>query len=134
VIVVDASALVDAVAIDDDAAARLRRRLAGEVCHAPHLIDAELGNVLRRLVLRGAITTEHGATALAAAPVLVDERHGLGGALARIAWSLRENLSFYDALYVALAARLEATLVTGDARLARAPGLPCRVELSSAPG
>ena len=45
------------------------------------------------------------------------------------AWTLRDNLTYYDALYVALAARLGYPLLTADARLARAPGLPCAVEL-----
>ncbi len=49
--------------------------------------------------------------------------------LAERAWTLRHNLSFYDALYVALADRLDVPLLTGDARLARAPGLPCEIEL-----
>ena len=45
------------------------------------------------------------------------------------AWALRDNVTYYDALYVALAARLGYPLLTADARLARAPGLPCAVEL-----
>ncbi len=44
-------------------------------------------------------------------------------------WALRDNVTYYDALYVALAARLGYPLLTADARLARAPGLPCAVEL-----
>ena len=51
------------------------------------------------------------------------------GPLATAAWALRDNVTYYDALYVALAARLGYPLLTADARLARAPGLPCAVEL-----
>jgi predicted nucleic acid-binding protein len=49
--------------------------------------------------------------------------------LGHAAWALRENFSFYDALYVALAQSLSVPLLTGDGRLSRAPGLPCAVEL-----
>ena len=51
------------------------------------------------------------------------------GALADLAWTWRDNLSFYDTLYVALAVRLDVPLVTGDGRLSRAPGSPCSIEL-----
>jgi predicted nucleic acid-binding protein len=63
-----------------------------------------------------------------ALPALVAERypHGL---LSRAAWRLRDNPTYYDALYVALAARLDVPLLTADARLARIPGLPCTVEV-----
>jgi predicted nucleic acid-binding protein len=65
---------------------------------------------------------------LAASP-LVDHRYEMTGSLGRAAWALRENVSFYDALYVALAQALSVRLITGDGRLSRAPGLPCAVEL-----
>jgi len=55
--------------------------------------------------------------------------HDHGGSLAAVAWALRDNLSFYDALYVALAAALDAPLITADARLASAPHLPCVTEV-----
>jgi predicted nucleic acid-binding protein len=61
--------------------------------------------------------------------VLVAHRYPHVGPLGEFAWKLRHNLSFYDALYVALAARLGAPLLTADARLSRAPDLPCAVEL-----
>lgn len=109
-------------------AVALRRRLASEVCHAPHLIDAEVGNVLRRHVLRGELAGADAEALLQLAAPLIDHRHQMTGALARAAWALRENMSFYDGLYAALAAALTAPLLTADGRLAKAPGLPCVVE------
>ena len=126
-LVVDASALVFATTENTGAAGDLRRRLVGNACHAPHLIDAEFGNVLRRKVLRGELDRGLAVTVLDLAPNLIDQRYEQVGHLAQAAWSLRENLTFYDALYVALAGALGAALVTTDARLAAAPGLPCRI-------
>lgn len=127
--VVDASALVLALIGKSAAADELRDQLAGMIRHAPHLIDAEVGNVLRRHELRGLVSAREAGAALEAAPYLVDHRYPHTGALAQIAWTRRANLSFYDALYVALAARLEVPLITADARISRAPDLGCRVEL-----
>lgn len=127
-VVVDASALVKATTETDPGAAELRRLLATVVCHAPHLIDAEFGNVLRRKVLRGEMTAPHAEAVLRAAPALIDYRHE-HGVLTAAAWRLRGNVTFYDALYAALATGLGAVLVTHDKRLASAPGLPCRVHL-----
>jgi predicted nucleic acid-binding protein len=98
------------------------------VCHAPHLIDAEVGNVLRRWVLRGQLAPDDAEKLLAAGAALIDYRHEMTGGLARAAWARRENLSFYDALYAALAAILSAPLLTADERLLHAPGLGCVVE------
>ena len=109
-------------------AAALRRRLGAEVCHAPHLIDAEVGNVLRRHVLRGDLAAADAEALLHLSWPLVDHRHQMTAALATAAWGLRQNVSFYDGLYVALAAALGAPLVTADQRLSRAPGLNCVVE------
>lgn len=128
-LVVDASALVFATTETEPPARDLRQRLADDACHAPHLIDAELGNVLRRKVRRGELVADHAEVLLAHAPRLVDHRYDHRGPLAAAAWALRNTLSFYDALYVAVAAGLDLPLVTLDERLARAPGLPCRVEL-----
>jgi predicted nucleic acid-binding protein len=127
--VCDTSALVHATTEEDEAARAVRARLLAEEAHAPHLLDAELGNVLRRRLARGQVTLEHAEAVLAQAPLLVDHRHEHTGALARAAWALRDRVTFYDALYVALAAALDVPLVTADARLAGAGGLPCMVEL-----
>lgn len=101
-------------------------RLATEQVHAPHLIDAEFGNALRRLVREGHVEPDTAAVLLQWAPVFVDVRHA-HGPLTGHAWTLRHNLTFYDALYVALAAALDVPLVTTDARLAAAARLPCAV-------
>jgi predicted nucleic acid-binding protein len=128
-VVVDASALVFATTETTPSARRLLGRLQQEVCHAPHLIDAELGNVLRRKVGRRELKEEHARVVLGQAPELVDHRYEHRGAMASAAWALRENVSFYDALYLVLAAAVDAPLVTLDRRLAVAPGLPCRVDV-----
>ena len=123
-VVVDASALVDALLINGAA----RERLAIESLQAPQLIDAELLSVLRRLVLAGKLQNGDALQALTIAHQLGLRRHA-SRALWRQAWDLRLNLSAYDALYVALAEQLQVPLLTADAHLARAPGLRCGVEL-----
>jgi predicted nucleic acid-binding protein len=129
-LVVDASALVVAVVGTSAPHRSLRRRLADEVCHAPHLIDADFGNVLRRHALRGELAASDAASLLATGLLLVDHRYEMTESLGRAAWALRENLTFYDALYAALAGVLRFPLLTGDARLLRTPGLSCEVELA----
>ena len=127
--VVDASALLLALGGKGGDAAALRARLAGLRLHAPHLIDAEVGNVLRRHENIGRLTSEEALQALRAAHVVIAHRYPHAGPLAETAWQIRHNLSFYDALYVALAVVVKAPLITADARLARVPRLPCDVEL-----
>jgi predicted nucleic acid-binding protein len=127
-VVLGASAAVIALVEVSPDAAQLRRRLAGVLTQAPHLIDAEVGSVLRRRAAAGLIDAGVAAAALRGVGLLVAERYP-HGPLATAAWALRHNLSYYDALYVALAARLDVPLLTADARLARSPGLPCEVEL-----
>jgi len=128
-LVVDASALVAAIRSPAPAAADLRRRLVEDTSHAPHLVDAEVGNVLRRHVLAGELPAADARILLSAGAALVDLRYATSDALRGAAWELRHTLTFYDALYVALASALELSLLTADARLARSPGLPCSVEL-----
>lgn len=127
--VLDASALVLAVGGKSGLAAALRTRLTGVRRHAPHLIDAEVGNVLRRHEREGRLSADEAATGLRVAAVLVDHRYPHVGPLGRLAWNWRHNLSFYDALYVALAVSLDLPLVTADGRLRGVPNLPCTVEL-----
>jgi predicted nucleic acid-binding protein len=88
---------------------------------APHLIDAEIGQVLRRWVRLGKLTADAAGSALWEVSDLPVERveHEL---LVHVAWDLRDNFSFYDGLYVALALMLDEPLLTFDARLARAGG------------
>lgn len=129
-VVLDASVAVTALAGGSAEARALRSRLDGTVCHAPHLVDAEVGSVLRRRTASGDLTRSLAEAALRGVSALIDERYP-HGPLSAAAWGLRNNVSYYDALYVALAARLGVPLLTADARLARAPGLPCDVEVIS---
>jgi predicted nucleic acid-binding protein len=126
-LVVDASALV-AYLTGGEHSEQVRAHLLrpGEILWAPHLVDAEVGHVLRRETLTGELG---GAGARAALEDLADlplRRAPHRGLLSR-AWALRANLSFYDALYIALAERLRATLLTLDGRIAGAPGIRASV-------
>lgn len=128
-LVIDSSAYLQAVGgkrREDD---ELRARITTAECHAPHLLDAEVGHVLRRRLLAGAISAEVALRGLRTLRDFVAHRYQQTGPLAEAAWELRGAITFYDALYVALAAALDVPLLTADARLARAPGLPCAVEL-----
>jgi predicted nucleic acid-binding protein len=131
-LVLDASAFVHAHTETTAGAAAARRRIAEGTVHAPHLLVAEVGSVARRLVLGGTASAERGLALVEAAGTVVAQRYA-HEPLARLAWALRTNVGFYDGLYVALAAALGLPLLTADARLARAPGLPCAVELISPP-
>ncbi|MEJ5255666.1 MAG: type II toxin-antitoxin system VapC family toxin [Acidimicrobiales bacterium] len=119
---IDASAAVLGLLNDGDARAALRE--ASIVC--PHLADSEVVHALRALTQRGEVKAMDAARALDAWGRLGIERIGVKGLLGRI-WELRDNLSAYDATYVAVAEALEAPLVTADGRLARAPGPRCTV-------
>ncbi len=123
-LVIDTSALVEALMMDGPA----RVRIANGNLQAPDLIDAEVLSVFRRLVLANALGETNALQALNAAARLGLRRHP-SRALWPRAWDLRTNLSAYDALYVALAEQLDAPLLTADARLARAPGLRCSIEI-----
>jgi predicted nucleic acid-binding protein len=122
VIVVDASAAVAALLNAGPA----RTALSDEAVHAPHLIDSEVAQALRRLVLRRSLGADDGWAALDSWRRLGIVRHSVGGLLDRV-WELRENVSAYDASYLALAEALDCSLLTADARLGRAPGLRCPV-------
>ncbi|AHI00922.1 type II toxin-antitoxin system ribonuclease VapC1 [Kutzneria viridogrisea] len=128
-LVVDASVYIYASTSTEPRARQLLDRIRTATCHAPHLFDAEVGNVLRRKELAGQITANVALVSLRAVKHLISERYPAVGPLAEAAWRLRGAVTFYDALYVVLAASLGSPLVTGDARLSRAPGLPCQVEL-----
>lgn len=96
--------------------------------HAPALVDFEVAQVLRRLVAGGAMSASRGRAALELLAELPVSRHPGVPLLPRV-WELRANLTAYDAAYVALAEALACPLLTGDASLARAPGLRAPVEL-----
>jgi predicted nucleic acid-binding protein len=121
-IVVDASAALAAL-LNVGAA---RRALGGEQLHVPHLIDAEVASGLRRQVASAQIGPDAGWTALDVWRHLGMVRYPVFGILDRV-WQLRDNLSAYDATYVALAEQLGCALLTADQRLARAPGFRCLI-------
>ena len=103
-----------------------RDALAREQLHAPHLIDLEVVQVLRRLVAAGHLPASSGQRLATDWAALALVRHPVQALVPRM-WALRENVSAYDAGYVALAEALGCTLLTADARLARAPGTTCTV-------
>lgn len=121
-IVVDASAAVTALLNDGPA----RQVLRSERLHAPHLIDPEVTNVLRRQVQQNRITAGDGWNAVDVWRRIALTRYPVIGLLDRV-WQLRDNLSAYDATYIALAETLDCALVTADARLSNAARLRCSV-------
>ena len=128
-IVLDASALVELL-LGTRSGRTIGARIADPelALHVPHLADVEVAQALRRYVRDGDLEPDAAAEALELLRSLDLERHSHEPLLDRV-WALRANLTAYDAVYVALAEALEATLLTCDARLARAPGLAGRVEL-----
>jgi predicted nucleic acid-binding protein len=129
-IVLDASAVVSILLNTGPEAEPIRERIEspGESVHVPHLLDVEVLSVLRRQTLRGILAKERSATALQDLENTKMTHYPYALLLGRI-WELRENLTAYDAAYVALAEALDAPLVTRDARLAQAPGNRAAVEL-----
>jgi predicted nucleic acid-binding protein len=133
VIVVDASVLAVALADDGQDGDHARARLRAEQLTAPGLVDLEVASVWRRQIRDGAMDARRAALALADLAALPLRRAAHQPLLARC-WELRDNLTIYDASYVALAEALELTLLTGDGRLARSTGPRCPIEvLRSAP-
>ena len=100
----------------------------GENLHAPHLFDVEILHALRRHALRGILSRARSEEVLEDLSD-IDVSFYPHAPLAGRIWELRDNLTAYDAAYVALAEALDATLVTTDARLARASGHHATVEL-----
>jgi len=129
VIVLDASAAIELL-LSTDAGEAVARRISDpdEILHAPHLLAAEVAQVLRRYEAAGAITAQDGAAALDDLVALDIERHDHDSLLGRV-WELRPNLTAYDALYVALAEVLDAPLLTHDRKMAAAPGHNAGIEL-----
>lgn len=130
-IVVDASVLVTALADDGGDGDRARARLRNERLTAPHVIDLEVASAWRRLLSAGDLDDRRAQLALDDLQALRLERVPHGPLIPRC-WELRDNLTMYDAAYVALAESLDVTLVTADARLTAAPGIRCDVELLGA--
>jgi predicted nucleic acid-binding protein len=129
VIVIDASVLANAVGDDGDDgdAARERLSTAGHAS-APDLVDVETVAVLRKRWLADGITARRFRAAVGDLVVLPIRRFPVAPLMIR-AYELRANVTASDASYIALAEGLECSLVTADARLARAPGIRCAVEV-----
>lgn len=108
------------------AAGEARNVMATEDLHAPHLVDSEVTDVLRRRALRSAADDTAATAALQVWHGLAVRRYAAAPFSTEI-WSHRRNISAYDAAYVVLAVALGCAVVTADARLARAPGLACPV-------
>ena len=128
-IVVDASALLEFLlqtALGNRVEARLLRD--EDQFHSPHLIDVEVTQGLRRLVRAGEISADRAAEAIADLVDLDLHRHAHLDLLIR-AWKLRENVTAYDAIYIALAEALDATVVTCDVPLAKAPGHRAHIDV-----
>jgi predicted nucleic acid-binding protein len=125
----DASALVELL-LGTAVGRTVAERIASPAVslHAPHLADVEVAQALRRLVREGELDVDGAGAALADLRALDVERHAHEPLLDRV-WSLRASLTAYDAVYVALAEALDATLLTCDGRLARAPGMARRAEV-----
>lgn len=127
-LVVDASCLFEVVA-DTSRASQIAARLAADIDQAaPHVIDAEVFGVIRAQHLRGQLDATAAAQAVADLKDWPGERFGHRRLLER-AWQLRDSVRGWDALYVALAESFDATLLTLDARLARAHGPTCRIDV-----
>jgi len=131
VIVVDASALLE-VLLRTEAAPRVEERIfSGSTLHAPHLLDLEIAQVLRRYERSGELSARRGREALEDFEAFAIERYPHQLFLQRV-WSLRANVTACDACYLALAEALGAPLLTSDRRLAGVPGHDARVEVIQA--
>ena len=128
-IVLDASAAVDWL-LQTSAGQSIEKRIysRNETLHAPHLLDLEATQVLRRLSLQRVVSAHRADEAVRDLLDLRVTRYPHLVLLPRI-WQLRHNFSAYDAAYVVLAEKLGATLVTRDARLASVTGRVALVEL-----
>ncbi len=124
-IVIDASAFIDVV----DGGGSVVERLVEEDIHAPHLLDVEVLSALRRLVAAGRFSEQRAVDALRVLAHADIRRHP-HTPLLRVGWSLKERVSAYDAVYVALAAALDCPLLTSDRKLAAVAGLPCAIEVA----
>ena len=127
-IIADASVLVVALADDGPDGDQARARLRGERVALPELADLEIASVLRRQLAAGAVDARRARLALNDLAALPAPRAPHRPLLARC-WELRDNLTIYDGMYIALAEAMHATLLTADRRLARAPGPRCPIEV-----
>jgi predicted nucleic acid-binding protein len=129
VIVLDASVMVDLLTKEAPETAHIRARLARELeVHVPHLVDVEVAHALRGLVLRDRLAAARARRAIRRFAILPLVRWSQTPLLSRV-FALHDQLTAYDATYVALAEGLGATLLTRDARMARAAGHRARIEV-----
>jgi predicted nucleic acid-binding protein len=129
VTVVDASALLEFL-LQTPLGARVEVRLFrdDDELHVPHLVDVEIVQALRRLVRTGEVSAGRAEEAIADLIDLDLHRHAHLDLLGR-AWTLRDNISAYDAMYVTLAEAIDAPIVTCDGPLAEAPGHRVRIDV-----
>jgi predicted nucleic acid-binding protein len=127
-IVIDCLAVVDALTAAEDADS-LRARMSCEDLHAPALVDFEVVAALRGLVLGNHLTPGRAEDALTDFDDLTIERWPSSDVLRRRAFQLRQNVSAYDAAYVALAEALDCTMLTRDDRLRKSAGHNARIEV-----
>jgi predicted nucleic acid-binding protein len=128
VIVPDASVVVAALLVGSAQGDAAREALLADEAAAPHLLDVEVTSAIRRGVLSGRLSAAHALIHLEDLRDLAITRHGHESLLGRVL-ELRDVVTAYDGTYVALAEQFDATLVTADVRLARAPVTRCRVDL-----
>jgi predicted nucleic acid-binding protein len=127
VIVVDAGVVGDALLVDGEAGATAARALAADdAWAAPEHLTIEVVSVLRKHYLRGRLSASRARDALGGLQTLEFERVDTSLLIDRI-WELKDNVSAYDAAYVAAAELLEVPLLTGDTRLTTAPGPRCQI-------
>ena len=128
-IVVDASVVLEVLLATPDALPLQNRLFAKkQSLHAPHLLDLEVAQVLRRYFFAGRLSADRGATALEYLSSFPITRYPHDMFLPRV-WELRHNFTAYDAAYLALAEALDAPLLTRDRALASAAGHTAKVEL-----
>ena len=129
-IVLDASAVVAVLVGPGQGSERIRERIEtpDESLHVPHVMDLEVLHALRRHILLDILSLERSSEALEDLKNIAFIRYPHTPLVERI-WELRENLTAYDAAYIALAEALDAPLVTTDARIGRAPGVRAAVEV-----
>jgi predicted nucleic acid-binding protein len=128
-IVVDASAITELL-LQTDIGSRVERRLYQRPVdlHAPHLVDVEVLSALRRLVRAAEVPARRAEEAIEDLALLRIIRHGHLDLATRV-WELRQNVTTYDAMYVALAESLDAPVVTCDRPLGAARGHSARIEV-----
>ena len=127
-IVIDASAMAEMLMVSEVGKRVADRILAAKHRHVPHLLDIEVTSTLRRFALRKQLAASDVLSAIDDMRKFPMRWHGHAGLLDRV-FELRHSLTAYDALYLALAESLEATLVTCDTALSAVPGARAGVEL-----